>query len=48
MQMEVSWALGKEVFGIKPVKPLKSLLIQVEMTLETFLKSFVERWADWG
>ena len=43
MQMEVSWALGKEVFGIKPVKPLKSLLIQVEMTLETFLKCFVER-----
>ena len=30
MQMAVSWALGKEVFGIKPVKPLKSLLIQAE------------------
>ena len=30
MQMTVSWALGKEVFGIKPVKPLKSLLIQAE------------------
>ena len=28
MQMAVSWALGKEVFGIKTVKPLKSLLIQ--------------------
>ena len=30
MQMTVSWALGKEVFGIKPVKHLKSLLIQAE------------------
>ena len=30
MQMAVSWALGKEVFGIKPVKHLKSLLIQAE------------------
>ena len=33
MQMAVTWALGKPVFGVKPVKPLKSLLIQAENDL---------------
>jgi RecA-family ATPase len=33
LQMAVTWALGKPVFGVKPVKPLKSLLIQAENDL---------------
>jgi hypothetical protein len=30
LQLMVSWALGREAFGIQPSKPLKSLLIQAE------------------
>jgi hypothetical protein len=30
MQLMLSWALGREVFGIYPSRPLKSLLIQAE------------------
>jgi hypothetical protein len=30
MQAVILWALGKEMFGIAPVKPLKSLIIQTE------------------
>ncbi len=30
MQLMVLWALGREAFGIKPSKPLKSLLVQAE------------------
>jgi RecA-family ATPase len=30
MQAAILWGLGRECFGIVPVKPLKSLLIQAE------------------
>lgn len=30
MQLAVMWALGQPVFNIKPVRPLKSLIIQAE------------------
>ena len=30
MQLMIKWALGQAVFGLEPVKPLKSLLIQAE------------------
>lgn len=30
MQMAVMWALGQPVFNIKPIRPLKSLIIQAE------------------
>jgi len=30
MQLMMLWALGREAFGIKPARPLKSLLIQAE------------------
>ena len=30
MQAMVLWALGREAFGIKPTRPLKSLLVQTE------------------
>ena len=30
MQMMIKWALGKALFGIEPVRPLRSLLIQAE------------------
>ncbi len=30
MQCMISWALGRTVFGIEPVRPIKSLLIQAE------------------
>lgn len=30
MQFMISWALGRPVFGIQPVRPIKSLLIQAE------------------
>ena len=30
MQLMILWALGREAFGIKPARPLKSLLIQAE------------------
>jgi hypothetical protein len=30
MQAKILWAIGKPMFGIQPVKPLKSLLIQAE------------------
>jgi hypothetical protein len=30
MQAAILWAIGREMFGIKPVKPLKSLIIQAE------------------
>jgi hypothetical protein len=30
MQAMILWAIGREMFGIKPAKPLKSLLIQAE------------------
>src|SRR5438876_10837748 len=30
MQAMILWGLGREAFGIKPAKPLKSLLVQAE------------------
>src|SRR5205807_1283581 len=30
LQMMMRWAAGRECFGIEPVRPLKSLLIQAE------------------
>ena len=30
MQAMILWALGKAAFGIKPARPLKSLLVQAE------------------
>ena len=30
MQMMISWALGRPLFGIEPARPIKSLLIQAE------------------
>jgi len=30
MQAKILWALGREAFGIKPARPLKSLLVQAE------------------
>lgn len=33
MQSAVSWALGQPLFGIKPVRPLKSVIVQAENDL---------------
>lgn len=33
MQLAIFWGLGQPVFGIKPVRPLKSLIIQAENDL---------------
>ena len=30
MQAMILWAVGREAFGIKPTRPLKSLLVQAE------------------
>src|SRR5207237_658965 len=30
MQLMISWALGREAFGIKSARPLKSMLVQAE------------------
>ena len=30
MQAKILWALGREAFGFKPARPLKSLLVQAE------------------
>tara|TARA_R100001510_G_scaffold57738_1_gene67294 strand:- start:4337 stop:6661 length:2325 start_codon:yes stop_codon:yes gene_type:complete len=30
MQMALTWAQGEDLFGIKPIKPLKSLIVQAE------------------
>ena len=30
MQMSMNWALGRTTFGIRPERPLKSLIVQAE------------------
>jgi hypothetical protein len=30
MQLMIKWAVGQPVFGLEPVKPLRSLLVQAE------------------
>ena len=30
MQMMITWALGRPLFGIEPVRPITSLIIQAE------------------
>jgi len=40
MQLAVMWALGKAVFNIKPVRPLKSLIIQAENDIGDLAEMF--------
>ena len=49
LQAAVIWALGKPVFGVKPVKPLKSLLIQAENDLGDVSEMLqgTAVWAGW-
>jgi RecA-family ATPase len=42
MQAAITWALGKDLFGIKPVRPLKSIVIQAENDLG----DMAEMWQD--
>lgn len=40
MQLSVLWALGQSVFNIKPIRPLKSLIIQAENDIGDLAEMF--------
>ena len=47
MQLAINWALGRTTFGIRPERPLKSLIVQAENDVGDVAEMFQGSCRDW-